>query len=212
MLDRFEQFASSPISIQFAQGGLWESAWSSPIDRLPSHLELVSYLALSKEVAFEAFLADSFFGARMTGSPQEVETFSAKCVQAARTQESFFPVFQREIGCPVRGQQPAFAEIGCINAWRSVGAFRIRNLQSASTDFDQLWRSLQDSSVGQDTRHTKAIEFAFESPMPHWFGVPVSALDGLNGVSESLFRQALRLNSLLGSAVLPPHRTIANVS
>lgn len=193
MLERFAQFASAPTSFQFAKGRAWESAWSLPIDRLPSHLELVSYLALSTEVAFEAFFGDSFFGARMTGSPQEVETFSFKCLEAARAQESFFPVFQRELGCPVEGQQPAFAEIGCVNAWRSVGAFHISDLQGASADFKQLWRPVRESAVGHDTHHAKAIEFAFEHPVAHWFGVPVSTRDGSHRLSEGLLCQVLGL-------------------
>ena len=163
------------------------------MDQLPSHQDLISYLALSTEVAFEAFFGESFFGARMTGSPQEVETFSVKCLEAARAQASFFPVFQRELGCPVGGQQPAFAEIGCVNAWRSVGAFYVSDLQGASADYKQLWRSVQESTVGHDTLHAKAIEFAFERPVAHWFGVPVCTRDGSNRLSEGLLCQVLGL-------------------
>jgi len=193
MLDRFSQFTSSPTSIQFAKGGLWESAWSSSMDQLPSHQDLVRYLALSTEVAFEAFFGDAFFGARMTGSPQEVEGFSVKCIQAARAQESFFPVLQRELGCPVSGQQPAFAEIGCVNAWRSVGVFHISEFEPASANFEKLWRSVQESAVGLDTIHAKAIEFAFERPVAHWFGVPVSSSGGSHRLSQGLLCQALGL-------------------
>jgi hypothetical protein len=193
MLDRFTQFASSPTSIQFAKGGLWESAWSSDIDQLPSNQDLISYLALSTEVAFEAFFGDSFFGARMTGSPLEVEMFSVKCIQAARARESFFRVFQREIGCPLEGERPVFAEIGCVNAWRSVGSFHISEFQPASADFEQLWRSVQMSSVGLDAQYAKAIEFAFDRPVSHWFGVPVSTGGGLNRLSDVLLCQTLEL-------------------
>lgn len=195
MLDRFVNFTSSPTSVQFAKGGLWESAWSSPIDQLPSHPDLVSYLALSTEVAFEAFFGHAFFGARMTGSTQEIETFSVKCIQAARAQELFFPVLQRALGCPFGGQQAAFAEIGCVNAWRSVGVFHISDLQGASAEFEQLWRSVQESAVGQDTRHAKAIEFAFERPVSHWFGVPVSIPGDSHRLSEGLLCKALGLRN-----------------
>ena len=193
MLNSFSQFMSAPTSCQFAKGGLWESAWSFSIDRLPSHPELATYLAHSTEVAFEVFFGHTFFGARMLGSALEVESFGIKCLQAVRARESFFTVFQREIGCPVAGQQPAFAELGCVNAWRSVGATRISGPQLGLAGFEQLWRTVPGSAVGRDTRHAKAVEFAFESPLPHWFGIPVSPADGSNQVSRHLLHQAIEL-------------------
>jgi hypothetical protein len=191
MLDNFPQFKSNPTLFQFAQDGVWESAWSFSRDSMPSHLDLATYLAQRTEVAFEAFFGDSFFGARMTGSAVEVEAFSIKCLRAICAQESFFPVFHRELGCPVSGQQPTFAEIGCVNAWRSMGAVHISNAQLAPAGFEQLWLSVQGSSVGRDIRHAKAIEFAFEHPLAHWFGVSVSPLGESNQVSEFLLRQAI---------------------
>lgn len=195
MLDRMPPFVSAPSSCQFAKNGLWERAWSFPSDRLPTRAELLAYLAQSTEVAFEAFFGRSFFGARVVGSVEAVETFSMKCLQAARAQEGFFDVFRAELGCPVADQPPDFAEIGCVDAWRSVGAIRISRSQLASTDFDPLWRSLQDTAANRDTRHAKAIEFAFAEPIPHWFGVPVSAPDERNAISERLLRQAIGLTS-----------------
>src|SRR3990167_5396371 len=159
MLDDLPQFMSAPTSCQFAKDGAWEDAWSFPSGRLPSHSELVSYLAQSTEVAFEAF----------------------------------FGVFRQELGCPLPGQPPAFAEIGCVNAWRSVGAVRISEPHLASSGFARLWHSVLHSSVGRDTRHAKAIEFAFEYPLAHWFGVPVSVTGESNSVSEALLRQATGL-------------------
>lgn len=193
MLDDLPQFMSAPTSCQFAKDGAWEDAWSFPSGRLPSHSELVSYLAQSTEVAFEAFFGRSFFGARITGSALEVEAFSIKCLQAVRAQQSFFGVFRRELGCPVPSQWPSFAEIGCVNAWRSVGAIRISAPHLASSEFARLWHSVLDSSVGRNTRHAKAIEFAFAFPLAHWFGVPVSVAGESNLVSEALLRQAVGL-------------------
>ena len=193
MLDDLPQFMSAPTSCQFAKDGAWEDAWSFPSGRLPSHSELVSYLAQSTEVAFEAFFGGSFFGARIVGSALEVEAFSIKCLQAVRAQRSFFGVFLQELGCPLPGQPPAFAEIGCVNAWRSVGAVRISEPHLASSGFARLWHSVLHSSVGRDTRHAKAIEFAFEYPLAHWFGVPVSVTGAANSVSEALLRQAIGL-------------------
>jgi hypothetical protein len=191
MFDSFPQFNSVPTLFQFAKDGLWENAWSFSRDDMPSHVELTTYLAQRTEIAFEAFFEQSFFGARMTGSTFEVEAFSTKCLRAVCAQESFFSVFQSELGCPELSQQPTFAEIGCINAWRSVGAVYISEAQLAPTGFDQLWLSIHRSAVGRDIRHAKAIEFAFEHPLPHWFGVPVSFHGQSNQVSEQLLRRAL---------------------
>jgi hypothetical protein len=191
MLDCFPQFKSNPTLFQFAKDGAWESAWAFSRDCVPSHLELATYLAQRTEVAFEAFFGDSFFGARMTGSSFEVEAFSTKCLRAVDAKESFFPVFHRELGCPIFGQQPNFAEIGCVNAWRSMGAVPVSSALLAPAGFDQLWLSVQGSAVGRDIRYAKAIEFAFEHPLAHWFGVPVSPLGESNQVSEYLLRQAI---------------------
>ncbi len=193
MLTGLPQFTSAPTSYQFAKGGAWESAWSFPSDRLPSHAELAAYLARSTEVAFEAFFGPSFFGARMVGSALEVETFGIKCLQAARARESFFAAWRRELGCPVLGQQPAFAEIGCVNAWRSVGAIRISGSQLALSEHERVWHSVAQSPVGLNTSHAKAIEFAFESPIAHWFGLPVSTPGASHPVSKALLLQALEL-------------------
>ena len=193
MFDGLPQFRLAPTSCQFAKGGLWENAWSFPGSRLPSHPELVAYLAQCTEVSFEAFFGHSFFGARMTGSALEVESFSIKCLSAARAQASFFPVLRRELGCPVPGQQPGFAEIGCVNAWRSVGAIRTSVPELAPARFEQLLQTVRRSSVGRDAQHAKAIAFAFERPLAHWFALPISTPGESNQISEGLLRQAIGL-------------------
>jgi hypothetical protein len=196
MLEILPQFMSAPTSFQFAKDGLWENAWSFPNGRLPSQTELLAYLAQTSEVAFEAFFGQSFFGARITGTALEVQALSIKCLHAARAGPSFFTVFGQALGCPVAGQRPAFAEIGCVDAWRSVGAVRIAEPQLALSDFARLWHSVLGSSVSRNTRHAKAIEFAFEHPLAHWFAVPVSAASDTNLISEKLLREALALVAL----------------
>lgn len=193
MLDHLPQFMSAPTLCQFAKDGKWEGAWSFSGSQLPSDSELVAYLAQSTELAFEAFFGDSFFGARMTGSVLEVETFGIRCLRAARAQELFFPVFRRDFCCPVSGQQPAYAEIGCVNAWRSIGAIRTSVPELAPERFENLMRTVLGSSVGRDTLHTKAIEFAFERPLPHWFGVPISSSGESKQISGYLLGQAIGL-------------------
>lgn len=195
MLAGLPQFTSAPTSYQFAKDGAWESAWSFPSDRLPSHAELAAYLEQSTEVAFEAFFGSAFFGARVVGSALEVETFGIKCLQAARAREVFFASLHRELGCPAPGQRPAFVEVGCVNAWRSIGALRISAPQLASVGFEQLLQLVLESPAGQDTRHPKAIEFAFEAPIAHWFGLPASAPGTPHPVSLALLSQAIELGA-----------------
>lgn len=195
MLAGLPQFTSAPTSYQFAKDGAWESAWSFPSDRLPSHAELAAYLEQSTEVAFEAFFGSAFFGARVVGSAPEVETFGMKCLQAARAREVFFASLHRELGCPAPGQRPAFVEVGCVNAWRSIGALRISEPQLASLGFEQLLQLVLESPAGQDTRHAKAIEFAFEAPIAHWFGLPVSTPGTPHPFSPALLRQAIELGA-----------------
>ncbi len=193
MLASLPQFTSAPTSYQFAKDGAWESAWSFPSDRLPSHAELAAYLEQSTEVAFEAFFGSAFFGARMVGSALEVKTFGIKCLQAARSREPLFTSLHRELGCPAPGQRPAFVEVGCVNAWRSIGALRISEPQLASVGFEQLLQLVLKSPAGQDTRHAKAIEFAFDAPIPHWFGLPISPPNKPHMVSNALLHHAWEL-------------------
>lgn len=185
------QFMSAPTLCQFAKDGVWEQAWSFPSDHAPSLPELDRYLANRCEVAFEVFFGGAFFGARLSGTTPEVKAFSVKCLKAFSAQASFFDTFKREIGCPVLGQKPDFAEIGCVNAWRSMGAFRISDLQAASSGFELLWRLFEGSPVGCETDHAKAIEFAFKQPIEHWFGIPVSIEGGSNQVSRTLLLQTI---------------------
>jgi hypothetical protein len=193
MLDGLPQFMSAPTLCQFAKDGVWEEAWSFPSDRPPSLPELESYLANRGEIAFEAFFGSAFFGARLSGTAPEVKAFSIQCLKAVSAQASFFDTFKRELDCPVVGQKPDFAEVGCVNAWRSVGAFRISDLQTASSGFEPLWDLIEGSPVGRDTDHAKAIEFAFTQPIAHWFGIPVSVEGGPNRVSKALLRQVIEL-------------------
>ena len=196
-VDSLPQFSSAPTLCQFAKDGVWEEAWSFPSDRLPSLPELESYLANRTEIAFEAFFGRAFFGVRLSGTTPEVKAFSIQCLKAASTQASFFDALRHELGCPVLGQKPDFAEVGCVNAWRSKGGFRIAQPQPCASEFELLWDLIEGSPVGSDTDHPKAIEFAFKQPLEHWFGIPVSVEGGPNRVSKTLLRQALITSRLV---------------
>lgn len=204
-LDSFPEFLIAPTSYQFAKGGQWEKAWRFSPGSLPSPLELEAYVAQDHEIAFEVFFGQSFFGARKTGSTQELMDFCAKCLLAVKSKGSFFDRFRRDLGCPVAGQSPDFAEIGCVNAWRSIGAFRIHASQHSASAFEALWQPIHDSSVGRDLHHAKAIEFAFSQPLEHWFGLPVSVASESNSISKTLLSRTLE-SARLASRYSPQMR------
>lgn len=195
MNDSLPQLMSKSTTCQFAKDGVWEQAWAFPSDRPPSLPTLDDYLDNRTEIAFEAFFGRAFFGVRFSGTAPEVRAFSIMCLKAVCAQASFFDTLRNEIGCPSLEQKSDFAEIGCVNAWRSIGAFRISDLQPAISEFELLWHAICDSPVGRDTDHAKAIEFAFKQPLEHWFGIPVSFEDGSNLVSKMLLRGALASHS-----------------
>lgn len=189
-------FSSTPTSGQFAKSGVWEQAWSFPGNDLPDEASVRTYLGRSAEVAFEAFFGDAFFGARFTGEPAATAAFAVNCVRALRMAgrgESFCAVFCDYMQLDALGKHAAFAEIGAVNAWRSVGAFRIHNPQDALAELEHLRENLEHSPVGRDVLHRKAIEFAFEQPLPHWFGIPISSPVAPHEISPALLREALQL-------------------
>lgn len=192
MIDSLPQFIIAPTLCQFARDGVWEEAWTFHAGARPSRSDLSAYLAGRTEIAFEAFFGRPFFGARFAGTPIEIEAFAATCLKAVGAQRSFFDVLRRELGLPSPDQPPAFAEIGCVNAWRGAGVMRLSNLERAASDFETVWQAASGSPVGRDNRHVKAIEFAFERPLPHWFGLPVSGPGESKHLSRALLREALR--------------------
>ncbi len=176
--------------------GAWERALSFPSNRLPDEASLHAYLGDSTEVAFEAFFGDAFVGARIEGTPSAIRSFAGQCMlamHAANQGESFVAAFGRHLQLGPLGEVLAFAEVGAVNAWRSVGAFRIQDPRGALADLEPLWVALQSSPAGRDTQHRKALEFAFEQPLVHWFGIPISTPDAPGELSRALLEEALHL-------------------
>lgn len=167
-----------PTSGQFAIDGAWESAWAFTTDTLPDAAAIRRWVAGRREVAFEAFLGDSFFGVRREGPRDEVERFAVQCVQALRAVASghgihFVDALSQALGLTGFCGMPAFAEVGAVNAWRSVGAFRIERPHEAARDLDALWTALMAAPVARADGHRKALEIASAAPLPHWLGLPV---------------------------------------
>lgn len=186
-------FQARPTLAQFAKGGQWEAAWAFGIDNAPSPEQVRDYLDGTTEVAFEVFFDSAFFGIRLRGITQETARRAFECVAAFRNAvdgASFFADLSRRLELDTLGRDLRFAEVGAVNAWRSVGPFRIDRLGDFSERFDVLWHSLSASSVGDDGLHKKAIEFAYDLPVPHWFALPVSLPMAPFQLDSDLLREA----------------------
>jgi hypothetical protein len=185
-------FQTAPTLAQFAKNGSWETAWAFTLETLPSENELVAFLGSIKEIAFEVFFGQAFLGVRFEAESDQIETFAFACVKAfndARDAKTFFESLGLQTGLTNFAQSFSFAEIGAINAWRSVGAFEINNL--FEPDLESIWQALQTSSVAANTTHVKAIEFACKQPILHWLALPVSSLEPPFELQADLIRQAL---------------------
>jgi hypothetical protein len=186
-------FAPLPHLAQFAKNGRWEAAWSFPRTSPASRADIRDYLAGATEVAFEVFFGDAFFGARFSGEACEVEALASVCTQAfqqACDGADFFSRLSDDAAFDGLGRSIAFAEIGAVNAWQSVGAFRTPPPHEALRDFDALWSSLVASPLVSHRSHRKAVEFACPLPLPHWFALPVSSPRPPFALDRDRLRQA----------------------
>jgi hypothetical protein len=187
-------FQSTPTLAQFAKNGSWETAWAFRLETVPSRIEVSAFLEASHEIAFEVFFGEAFLGVRFEGKSSQVKKFALACVEAfkvARDATTFFESLGSQIGLTGFAESFSFAEIGAVNAWRSVGAFQINDL--FEPDLQTVLQALKTSSVAADTTHIKAIEFAYEHPIPHWLALPVSLLKPPFELQEKLILQALEL-------------------
>jgi hypothetical protein len=185
-------FQTKPTLAQFAKNGSWETAWAFKLETTPALNAITDFLEHTQELAFEVFFGHAFLGVRFEGEPDQVKIFALACVQAfeaARDASGFFEALGSQTGLNNFAQSFAFAEIGAINAWRSVGAFKILDLREP--DLKTIWQELQPSSVAANTTQVKAIEFACKQPIAHWLALPVSSLEPPFALQEHLIRQAL---------------------
>ena len=195
-------FQGPPTTAQFAKGGAWETAWCFDADSPPADAAVIGYLDHCTELAFEAFFGAAFFGVRLVGTPAQVQAFAfaaLRTLHGARKgggggdegEGSFFAQMRQRFQLPVAGAAPAFTELGCVNAWQSIGTVRFDDPQAAAAAFDATWRQVEASPLSRDTQRVKALEYAFEAPLAHWFGVPVSGLEAPFRLSPSALQEAL---------------------
>ena len=165
-----------PTAAQFAKSGEWETAWRFDHSSVPGESEIKKYLSGTTEAAFEIFFGEAFFGIRCDAGPAAVESFAINCVaafSAAVTGDSFFKILSESLKTPF-GQKLGCAELGAVNAWKSVGAVWMSADQLKMGLTDSLWAQIQASPLTADRGHPKALELIFTAPLTHWFGLPVS--------------------------------------
>jgi hypothetical protein len=180
---------SAPASLmKIAFDGEWEKAQIFERGALKNKEDARVLVAGQCEVACEAFFGDAFFGVRRRGVPDELVTFVwvfASRMANAKTGHIFFEHLTRELNIPI-AQKFKFAEVGAVDAWKSVGPFEIKNPLYALHNWDQFMTSLRASAVWREQEHVKAVEFAFDNGdgTTHWFALPVS--DGALILPEKL--------------------------
>jgi hypothetical protein len=191
-------FRVRPTSAQFAKCGSWETAWSFTQLDSPSRTALSAYLGGAREVAFEVFFGDAFFGVRFEGNPKDVEKFSRHCIESfcnTSVGSEFFEALQMALSWTGLGRNALFTEVGAVNAWKSVGAHRLPPPNQALQDFDNLWKDISQTILATETTHKKAIEFAYDTPAEHWFALPVNASQVSNLLSRNKLKNALHAAS-----------------
>ena len=185
----------SPLDYgQFAKGGIWEQAWQFKPSQIPDDEAVAHYLKEVDEVAFELFFGPAFFGLRFRGTPDQVKLGALACVKAYRmcsAEMSFFNLLSIFLNTEPWGQKVAFAEVGAVNFWKSVGPYRWPHLDAVKNDPELAMQALQQTAVGSNTEHPRALELGCDTPYPHWFGLPISSQTPPYTLSYELLSDAL---------------------
>ena len=187
-------FENSPLTGQFAFDGNWEKTLSFKVDAPPSIDELKEYLAGENELAFELFCDASFFGVRFTGTPAfilELSEHFLKCLNTALDLHSFIKAVGNHDSCGELCHEVSHIEVGAVNAWKSVGSYRLPPPEQTLEDFDKFWSEICDTLLVNDVNHPKAVEFAYSDPLPHWLGLPISTQLPPYSISKEMLREIL---------------------
>lgn len=176
--------------MQLAANGAWEQAWVlRPDERTPRMEEVRRWLdRYDDSVAFEVFFAHPggavFLGVRLTDLESEERTrlveaviesvFRAAWSDLSETLAGLEDIASQPVGSLLSGD-PAWLELGVVNAWRSVGSQVLWRLGDPPPNGDTFRQKLgtRRQLLAPQT-NPLALEFAFSDPLPHWLGVPVS--------------------------------------
>lgn len=173
-----EIFKNKPNLGQLAFDGQWENAIEFMPGRFCSLDEVKQYLGDRKEVAFEAFFEDAFFGIRHVGSSEmlanQILKYASSILSAANGEE-FFNIISESNSFKL-AKNFKLAEIGAVNAWKSVAAIAISDPIESLSTLEDTFNQINETEVGQNNTHSKAIEFAFDNAdgTSHWFAFPIS--------------------------------------
>lgn len=189
---RHQSFSGPATQIKIAADGKWEQALIGAPSVFVVSQDLDSLVQGRTEIACEAFFGEAFFGVRRRGTPDEIELFVRTFVAIAASAASGDEVFTRvkqQLNVPV-GERFGFAEIGAVDAWKSVGPFHLDDPTQELIGIESLMQRLKSSSVGQETQHAKAIEFAFDNgdETTHWIALPISRE---NTIEPDMLKSAL---------------------
>jgi hypothetical protein len=132
---------------------------------------------------------------RCENPPAQVEAFSLNCLSAlsqASDGREFFGLLARFAGCGQLGKRFEFAEVGAVNAWKSVATYRINRVPLIDRDIEALCTQLYMNELARNEVHPKAIEFVYCGQLPHWFGFPISEQDPPYAIVRLRLEEALR--------------------
>jgi len=172
-------FFAAPTHGKMATDGEWEKAGIFRPGSFTEERDVVHYLKSRNEVACECFFDDAFFGTRRIGPTDHLVEFVLSFMRNLGRSQSgskLFEALRSELNIKI-SEHFAFAEIGAVDAWKSIGAFRIDNPLGPLNSFESFYEALSASPVGQDRTYKKAIEFAFDNldGTYHWIALPISS-------------------------------------
>jgi hypothetical protein len=153
--------------LQFAANGIWEDALRLEI---PVNKAVLSdWLATaSDDVALEVFSGEAaFIGLRLKPFQHLSQLLHLCDNPSIETIRTIFAAPQLFRG------KPDFAELGVVNAWKSVGAVKLWQQGKTIPTLESLEKLLENSILWTQAKPL-ALEFAYIKPLPHWRAVPVS--------------------------------------
>jgi hypothetical protein len=156
-----------PQYLQFAKNGIWEEALKLEI---PASKMLLSdwFTSASDDVALEIFFGEaSFAGLRLKPFQHQAELMRFCDNPSIEAMRDIFAAPELFRG------KPEFAELGVVNAWKSIGAKLLWRQGEAIPSQEVLAAMLKDSSLWSQAKPI-ALELGYTKPFPHWRAVPVS--------------------------------------
>jgi len=189
-LERVVGLTGQPTALQLAANGAWEQAWRlRPGERPPSAQAVRRWLdRYDDSIALEVFAhpggEGAFLGARLAGLEPAERARVVQAVVDSVSGSAWSDLGEVLAGLegilpratePLLAGDPAWLELGVVNAWRSVGSqvlWRAGEPPPNEGTFRRALRARRQLLAPQ--ANPLALEFAFTDPLPHWLGMPVS--------------------------------------